>query len=74
METNTQRRSLIDMAQGGSGKVPPYVEALDPPQTRNGRTYTYVVVDNDGAGGLHYSYVENLDQANKLLSIGDLDI
>lgn len=76
--TADKRATLIDLAQGGDGRVPPFVEHLEPPEVINGHAYAYRVVEIDQAGrqptDRRYLYVDTLEQADKLLHIGDLEI
>lgn len=76
-KVTTQRRRLIDLAQGGDGKIRPYAEHLEPPVVIDGAAYEYRVVDDD-PGGLPgaplYMYVNTAEEADALLHIGDLGI
>ena len=74
--TQDKRRSLMDLAQGGDGRIRPYIEHLEPPVVIDGRSYDYRVVEDDTSSqdGRRYLYVDTLDQAEKLLHIGDLEV
>ena len=75
--TQDKRRSLMDLAQGGDGRVRPYAEHLEPPVVIDGIAYEYRVVDDDQGGhpgDLLYMYVHTAEEADALLHIGDLAI
>ena len=74
--TNDKRRQLLDLAQGGDGRVRPYIDHLQPPEVIDGHAYEYRVVEDDTSSqdGRRYLYVDTLEQAEKLLHIGDLEV